>query len=687
MLDRDISTLPVTSGLTIKRLKNLGVNTYWDLLNYFPARHSNRAIIAPIFSLQEGDQVTIQGEVLSMKNEFTRRGIKIQKAQVADHSGQVTLTWFNQYYVLTAFKKGDVISAYGEMKKYKSTKTFLPQEFEVIRPELPTLHTGRLVPIYPEKRGLSSKTIREKVWYIIQQLSQEAAQVAGDLEYLPPRLLTQYQLIDEMRAYMQIHFPTSAKDEEKARSRLSFDELFLLQLATHFVKKEWEKEKVSTPIQVTNYKLQIERFISSLPFALTDSQQKVIQEILRDLNKTKPMNRFLQGDVGSGKTIVAAIAAYVSHLNSFQSLIMAPTEILASQHFATLSKIFKKQDLKIGLQTKSQKIDKKENKLDSYDIVIGTHALLNQRLKLDRIGFVVIDEQHRFGVRQRALLKEKGIYPHLLTMTATPIPRTVSLTMLGELDISLLNEMPKDRLPIKSYVVEKSKRESAYTWITKTIKEKREQAYIICPLIEESEIESMKSVRAATEEYKRLQKDVFPTLRLGLLHGKMKSQEKDDIMVKFKKHEFDILVATSVVEVGIDVPNATIIVIEGAERFGMAQLHQMRGRVGRSDKQSYCLLFSSFENPQLRMRLTYFANHNQGIDIAEYDLKMRGPGELYGTRQHGIIELKIASYANYPLLELTQRAVANFVEHYDLSDYPKLRQKLDAVATFQISRD
>jgi ATP-dependent DNA helicase RecG len=418
--------------------------------------------------------------------------------------------------------------------------------------------------------------------------------------------------------------------------------------------------------------------IKNLPFTLTTAQEKSLTHIFDDVKKQQPMNRLVEGDVGSGKTIVAAISMYLAFLNGYQSVLMAPTEILAQQHFATISKFLEPFGVKIALQTGSKK-----NKEETFDILVGTHAVLSNKINFDKLGLVVIDEQQRFGVQQRSVIRAKGKNPHFLTMTATPIPRTIALTMYGDLDLSVLDELPKGRKLIKTWLVPQEKRTSAYQWIEKQIKETDSQAFIICPFIEESE--SMTTIKAATKEFEYLTKNVFPNLKLGLLHGKMKAKEKDIVLEQFRNKAFDILIATPVVEVGIDIPNATIIVIEAAERFGLSQLHQLRGRVGRGDKQSYCLLFTESKNPQTIERLKAMEKMHIGSQLAEFDLQLRGAGDMYGTAQHGQTFFKIASFADVDLIEkANQEAEKIFPE---LEKYPKLIEKLAKMNNQEVSPD
>src|SRR3989338_677120 len=677
-LPQKIESLPATSVLTIKRLKSLGIQTYWDLLNYFPSRHEDYSAISPIGKVQEGEKVTIKGRILTVKNNYVRKRLTIQHITVSDGTGTITVTWFNQPFLLRLFNPEAHISISGIIKKH--VKLIIePKEYEILKnADQDTVHTGKIIPIYPAKRGLSSRTIRDKIFSVSSVLKEKRG---NDFEILPETIVKKHRLIDESLAYKNIHFPKSNVELEQAKKRLAFDELFIIQLSAKLVRLHWEKEKVGNLLSVKKYQKKIDEFVSSLSFTLTAGQKKVIKEILTDLGKKHPMNRFLQGDVGSGKTVVAAIGSLVSYLNGFQTLFMAPTEILAGQHYKTLLSLFKNTPVKIGLQTASKKFRK------DADIVIGTHALLTKSVNFKKVGFVVIDEQHRFGVRQRAILKEKGSNPHLLSMTATPIPRTVALTLYGELDLSHLDEMPQGRVPIKTYLVPNQKRFDGYKWILEKVKKERAQVFVICPLIEESIVETLQSVRAATKEYEHLKKNVFPALRLGLIHGRMKSKEKDEAMNKFKEHQYDILVATSVVEVGIDIPGATIMLIEGAERYGLAQLHQLRGRVGRSDKQSYCLVFTDSNDPARLDRLSFFAKNINGQKLAEYDFKRRGPGNLYGVEQHGYDSLSVASFADYALINETKEAVTGFMKTYSLEKLPALKDRVDLFQVHLIAQD
>lgn len=685
-----IENLASTSSITIRKFKALGINTYFDLLNYFPTRYEDYSLITKIDKIQVGETVTIQGKIIEAKNQYTRSHITIQKVIISDDTGIVEVNWFNQPYLIRVLKPGENISVAGLVKQFGSKISIEPKEYEIGGKNI---HTGRLVPVYSEKKGLSTKTIREKIHAILKSTDSVDHRVAclrKQAETLPNEIISFNNLIDEDMAYQQIHFPDNQELANKARERLAFDELFNLQLANNLIKKEWKKEKVGNQFRIKNFELKINNFITNLPFKLTSDQTKVIDEIISDLKKTTPMNRFLQGDVGSGKTVVATVSCYLSFLNGYQSIIMAPTEILAQQHYQSISKLFKIVGIKPTpttlLITGSTKIEKSKIKNENFDIIIGTHALLSKKTKFKKVGLVVIDEQHRFGVAQRALLKEKTLNSHLLTMTATPIPRTVALTLYGELDLSYIEEMPKGRQIIKTFLVPKEKRNRGYEWIKKQIRENKSQVFVVCPLIEESEIETMKSIKAVTVEFEVLKK-IFSGFKLGLLHGKLKSMEKSQIMNDFKNKKIDILVSTPVVEVGIDIPDATVMLIEGAERFGLAQLHQLRGRVGRSDKQSYCLLYTENDSEKTINRINYFCKNNLGVKLAEFDLKNRGAGNIFGTEQHGFVNLKIASLTDFDLINKTKKAVEYFVGKYEIGKWKGLNEIIKEHKGNMISRD
>ena len=625
------------------KLSRLNLNTIEDLIYHFPFRYEDFSQTTTINEAQLNQNVTLQGEIWSIKNIYTRRGKILTQAIFNDGTNSIILTWFNQSWLTKQIQTGDQLQISGKLTKYKSKLSIMVPKWEKLNDNLAShigsgnaLHTGRLVAVYPETEGLTSKWLRTKINQLLPQLLTQIT------DPLPQQIKD--QMLDLPEALQKIHFPSSWDDISKAQERLGFDELFYVSLATQKVRQQWKEKKVVKPLQI--HQKQIDDFIKNLPFELTKAQKKVVKEVFADLQKNQPMNRLIQGEVGSGKTVVAAIIIYLVRLNKLKTLFMAPTEILAFQHFETISNLLEPFGIKVGIYTGSKK------KAGESDVIVGTHALLSEKLTTKDIGLVIIDEQQRFGVEQRSFLRSRAKVPHFLTTTATPIPRTVALTLYGDLDLSIIDEMPKGRQKIKTYVVPNKKRLDAYKFIEKKAKE-GDQIYIITPLIEESE--TLQSVRAATVEFKRLQEKVFPNLKLGLLHGRLKGKEKDTIMQDFKNHQIDILVSTSVVEVGMDITNATIMLIESAERFGLAQLHQLRGRVGRGQKQAFCLLFSEADSSQIS-RLKYMEKIDDGMKLAELDLKIRGSGEIFGKRQSGRFEFKIANLNNIALVEKTKKA-------------------------------
>ena len=528
-----------------RRLEHLGIVTVEDLLFYIPFRYDDYRVLSKIQMLQPGEVVTVQGKVLEIKNQYTRSRKTIQKAILVDDTGEIELTWFNQPFLTRVINPNDILAVSGRVEKRNQTLSMLSPEYEVVRSESGTLHTGRLVPVYSETKGITSKWIRRQVHKVLEMYATDID------EYLPEEIIAKHRFLSLQQAIRTIHFPKTLDEVAAARKRIAFDELFLLQLKAVQRKETWKKNTVGIPFVLTSYQTKLEKFIDSLPFTLTSAQQKAVDAITQDLTKKEPMNRLLQGDVGSGKTVVSTIAMYLSYLNGYQSVLMAPTEILAQQHYTTISKLLTQFGVKVDLVTGSIKYlvsgikKKKENiqntkyQIQDTHVLVGTHAVLSEKIIFDKLGLVVIDEQQRFGVEQRSIIREKGKNPHLLTMTATPIPRTVALTMYGDLDLSYLDEMPKGRQMIKTWLVPQEKRDSAYVWIRKQVKETDSQIFIICPFIEESE--SMQTVKAATKEFERLAKDIFPDLKLGMLHGRLKGKEKDAILDKFRQKEFDIL--------------------------------------------------------------------------------------------------------------------------------------------------
>jgi ATP-dependent DNA helicase RecG len=665
-LETEIGKLHMVGPVYERRLKKLSIETINDLLYHKPSRYEDYSIISKIKNLQAGEKATVKGQIVECRNLYTRTKKVIQKATIADETGQIQSTWFNQPFIPKNLRVGDLAQFSGMINKSGYRLEMTSPEYEVLKTGRKPLHSGRLVPIYPETQGISSKWLRSRMAPLIKIMLSDLN------EWIPQTILAKEKLLSLKTAVSKLHFPDSEKDIKRAKQRLAFDEMLSLQLNTQIRKKAWEQKKIAH--KLTFNKTEIERFIKTLPFKLTRDQLRSVNEILDDIMKDEPMNRLLLGDVGSGKTVVAAVAIYAAHLSGNKSAIMAPTEILALQHEITLKTLLEPLKLRIATCTSSKKTN-----LDNFHAIVGTHALLYKSVKPTDFGLVVIDEQHRFGVEQRAKLIQKGSTPHTLTMTATPIPRTVALTIYGDLNLSTINQMPPGRQEIKTWVVPPEKRQSAYSWIEKRIK-KGEQAFIVCPLIETSLHESMLQVKAAKDEYLNLNKNIFPKLKLGLLHGRLKAKEKDKLINKFRNRKTDILVSTPVVEVGIDIANATIMMIEGSERFGLAQLHQLRGRVGRGKKQSYCLLFTSNPKISSNSRLKALETAKSGPELADLDLKIRGPGEIYGIKQHGYLDLKFASFSDFRLVSKTKKYAAKIIENKrKFIKNSELRKKLSAL--------
>ena len=635
------------------KLSSLEIFTIEDLFHHFPHRYDDYSSKVKISQVKAGETVTIKGRVISIKNEYHKNRKILQKAVVEDDTGKIDITWFNQPFLIRTIAPGTKMFFSGKVNQFLHKLSFVSPAYEFINENLgskyPNINTGRLVPVYPENKIVSSRYLRKLA-------SQSLVLLKDNIEeFLPNSLLLKNNLIGQKEAIEKIHFPSNKLSLKKARKRLSYDEMFIIQLG--FLVKKLSQEKAKKTYKLKPFTKKRNSFIKNLPFKLTQAQERTAKQIFTDLSKIVPMNRLLQGDVGSGKTIVAAIAVYTVALNKCQTTILVPTEILAFQHFRTFRNLYKPYGIKVALLTGKKKTIQ-NNEINNYDVLIGTHALLHQKEKFNRLALIVIDEQHRFGVEQRKKLveenqKNKQISPHLLTMTATPIPRTVALTLHGDLNLSLLNQLPSGRKKVATFVIPSSRREKGYRWIEKQIKKHRAQVFIICPFIEPSE--TMETIKAAKNEFTRLKKTVFPDLKLGLLHGRMKSKEKQVVLEKMRKGKIDILVSTPVVEVGIDIPGATIMMIEAADRFGLAQLHQLRGRVGRRKEKSYCFLFVEKPGAKATRRLKAMETIRNGIKLAEIDLEVRGPGEIYGIRQHGFSKLKIASLLDSKLINTTRK--------------------------------
>jgi len=651
----------------------MGILTLADLLLYFPRTYRDEQEFTKIVDMRTDEVNVIQGRIKSIANIRTKTGKTMTKAVVADDTGEMPIMWFNQPHIKKMFFKGSDIILTGKLKYERGRSMLMSPKYEKLSDTL--LHTGRIVPIYPESEEITSKWLREKIHKVLPY-----AQYFED--YLPKWIREEEGLMGLADAIYHVHFAEDEEHLNKARERLAFDELFILLFMALRRKKRWQVEKKEA------HDVDLQPFLDILPFELTGAQKRVTDEILVDLQKGHPMLRLMQGDVGAGKTVVAAAAIYAVKKAGMQSALMAPTEILAKQHYKGLMKFLGDFDFNIQLLTGSVMGKDKDDILrqmatGTCDLAIGTHSLIQEGVTFANLGLAVVDEQHRFGVKQRDMLKVHGS-PHLLSLSATPIPRTMALTIYGDQDLSTLDEMPPGRQEIVTRIVPEKKRDDAYFWISDQVAKGR-QVFIICPLVEESEVIELK---AATDEYKRLSEAIFPQHKLALLHGRMKSEEKDEVMKRFGAGEVDILVSTSVVEVGIDVPNATIMMIEGAERFGLAQLHQFRGRVGRGKHQSYCFLFTDSNSGDALRRLKYMVKCSSGFDLAEFDLMMRGPGEVFGVRQSGIPDLKMADLKNAEFLTRVRARAEQLVEmDSELTQNPGLAAKIAEIESKIAARD
>lgn len=642
-LEADVQRLLNVGPAHAKKLRRLAITTIKDLLYHFPRRYDDYSKLKTISQLMYGEEVTLLLTVCEAKTREARGGLKITNVLLADLTGTIQVTYFNQPWLQQQFKSGRRIVVSGRVAQDLGRLTLKQTDWEPMSQEL--IHTARIVPVYPLTEGVTNRWLRRLINSVVEHWADQVP------EPLPEAIRRRGNLLDLAVALREAHFPSSFEKMEQARRRLALDEFLLIQLGVLRQRKQW-REQPGRALAVDPAAL--ERFLESLPFKLTGAQLRAINEILGDIQKTQPMSRLLQGDVGSGKTIVAAAAMLVAVINGAQAALLAPTEILAEQHFKTLTKVFAEQPNapRLRLLTGSLKNREKEEvraqiASGEIEIAVGTHALIQEGIEFKNLGLAIIDEQHRFGVEQRATIRSKGYHPHILVMSATPIPRTLALTVYGDLDLSILDEMPPGRQEIKTKWLEPRERERGYAFIRSQVAQGR-QAFVICPLIEESE---KIDTAAAVEEYERLRKSVYPDLRVGLIHGKLKPAEKDETMARFRDHAIDILVATSVVEVGIDVPNATVMLIEGADRFGLAQLHQFRGRVGRGEHQAYCLLLAEKSDSPSDERLKVIEATQDGFRLAEEDLKLRGPGEFFGTRQSGLPDLKIAKLSDVKILE------------------------------------
>ena len=643
-LEKDVKYIKGVGPNRVKLLNKLGIYNLKDLITYYPRTYEDRSKPKNIIEAIDGEEVLLEAYAMGRVNEIRLRGKTMQKLIIKDETGVATVTWFNQSYLKNKFVTGKKYLFYGKVNNSFGKITMNSPVFDE---EGKSSNTGKIVPIYPLTYNLSQNTIRK----IIENAIKE---VEGNLnETLPEYIKNEYKLIEINDAIKSIHFPKDFRNFNMARNRLVFEELLTMQLALLQLKNKYITEDKGIAF---SKEIHMSDIINKLPFKLTKAQARVLEEIDNDMESDKSMNRLLQGDVGSGKTVIAMCSAYKAVKSGYQASIMAPTAILATQHLENFKKIFDELDIKCELLISSMTKKKKNELLErlangEIHILIGTHALLEDNVKFKNLGLVVTDEQHRFGVKQRTKIVEKGQNPDVLVMTATPIPRTLALILYGDLDISIIDELPPNRKKIDTFAVTKGMEERVNNFIKEQIKTGR-QAYIVCPLVEENEELDLKSVEKL---YEKCRTETFPEYKVEYIHGKMKAKDKDEIMYKFKNKEIDILISTTVIEVGVDVPNANIMVIEDAQRFGLAQLHQLRGRVGRGEYKSYCILKYEGKGETVRKRMKVMCDTNDGFVISEKDLELRGAGDFFGTMQHGLPEFKIANlFEDMKILKVAQ---------------------------------
>ncbi len=636
--------------------RKVEIHNFFDLLTYYPRDYEDRSSIKNVADLQNGVPCSFEGTIVSnVSLTRPKRGMTVSRVSIEDSTGKITAIWFNQPYVKNSLTLGENYIFFGKAERKLNKLQIVNPVFEKASSK-DMKKSLKILPVYSATKDLGQNIIRSVVYEAIKGINEIELE---DMIPLPVR--EEYKLSDKTYSIKQIHFPASAQDIERARFRLVFEELFMLQLGLLSYKSLATDTRVG--IKYTHID-ELDNFIESLPFELTNAQKKVFMEVEKDMESSRVMNRLVQGDVGSGKTMIAVLALFKAVRCGYQGALMVPTEILAEQHFKSIKSLFDNFGVSVDLLssslTKKQKqLIVEELKEGKTDVVIGTHALIEDYVEFKQLGLVITDEQHRFGVRQRTILTEKGQNPDVLVMTATPIPRTLALILYGDLDISIIDELPPGRKPIKTYSVNETMRERINKFVREKVKEGR-QVYIVCPLVEESEEIEAKSAVVTAED---ISKSVFQDLNVGIIHGKMKSSEKEDIMKRFVSGEISILVSTTIIEVGVNVPNATIMIIENAERFGLAQLHQLRGRVGRGDEQSFCILFNQSNSKVAKERMKIMTHSNDGFVISEKDLEIRGPGEFFGTKQHGLPELKIANlYKDMEILKQAQNSALKIIQ-------------------------
>ncbi|MCX7845821.1 MAG: ATP-dependent DNA helicase RecG [Dictyoglomaceae bacterium] len=654
--DKPIQYVKGVGPKRAKLLNKLDIKTLKDLIYYFPRDYDDRSKLKKISQLIPGKKVTLKVKILDYEESRTPyKGIPVLRAKVSDSSSYMYVVWYNQRFIKQNLPVGTEVLISGEVKKFLRSFEIENPEYEILEKDKEEiLHVGRIVPIYPLTQGLSQKVMRQLVYDVVSQYSIFIE------DTLPEKIKQKYNLMDKPISILEKHFPTTFLSMGSATKRLVFEELLFMQLT--LAQKKREIEFLSAPAFNTESSL-LKTFLEKLPFKLTPAQEKVWEEIKLDLSSGKPMHRLLQGDVGSGKTVIAAMAVLLAVENGYQSAFMVPTEILAEQHYTRLRPLFEPLGIRIGLLMGSLSKKEKLHILEELRegnlfLVVGTHALIQEEVKFKNLGLVVIDEQHKFGVIQRSNLWKKGENPHLLVMTATPIPRTLAITLYGELDVSIIDTLPPGRKPVSTYLYPSSKRKEVYSLVEKEILSGK-QAYVVCPLIEESE---KLEAESATKLYEKLKK-VFPIFNIGLIHGLVPKEERTKIMEDFREGKIQILVATTVIEVGIDVPNASVMVIEDAHRFGLSQLHQLRGRIGRGEASSVCFLIADLKGEEAKKRLKVFVSTNDGFIIANKDLEIRGPGEFFGTRQHGLPDLRLTDLTrDLRILEIARKEAFKILE-------------------------
>lgn len=638
------------------KLAKLGIHTLKDMIEHYPREYEDRRRITPISECQLDESNNILAKVCS-KPQLTKKGSKVLVSfRVKDETESLMITFFGQAYMKNNFKLGETYLFYGKVKHKYGYHEMESPEYQKVDDAHQLNTVAKITPIYPTTQKLSQKVIRGLIETCLKEVLQ------GVEDHLPERIRQQYDLVEKKEALQGIHFPKDSEHFFQARKRLVFEELFMLQLSLYQLKADFAKKLLGVSHQITP---DLKAFMQTLPFELTGAQKRVMREIVQDMKSTYAMNRLVQGDVGSGKTVIAAISLFIAVKDGYQGALMAPTEVLVIQHYEFIKEIMEPFGIEVGLLTGSTTAKQKRLLLEGLrekrvHIIVGTHALIEDNVEIPNLGLVITDEQHRFGVRQRLKLTEKGTIPDVMVMTATPIPRTLALILYGDMDISIIDELPPGRQPIKTNAVGSDYHPRIYRFIEKQIAEGR-QCYIICPMVEENE--KVTELRNVTDYTEYLKTEVFTQIPIAFLHGKMKPKEKNEIMAAFARNETKILVSTTVIEVGVNVPNSTIILIENAERFGLAQLHQLRGRVGRGKHQSYCILVSDSKNKVTKKRLQIMEESTDGFVIAETDLKLRGPGEFFGTKQHGLPEMKIANlYTDAKVLKEVQGCVSKLLK-------------------------